>query len=141
MVDRWLNRLDIVNNIIVNNRNKRRVYNFDYQKYDEEQFWSRYRLTKVEFQDMRPHNDKGRPIPADVQLLLINSPFLCHWYVPVSMWGPMSNFATISKSNYKTPICNRFFYIQGHPFDLLLNLSVVFFPVGKSAAYFETSFT
>ena len=71
MVDRWLNRLDIVDNIIVNNRNKRRVYNFDYQKYDEEQFWSRYRLTKVEFQDMRPHNDRRRPILADVQLLLI----------------------------------------------------------------------
>ena len=30
MVDRWLNRLDIVDNIIVNNRNKQRVYNFDY---------------------------------------------------------------------------------------------------------------
>ena len=49
MVVRWLNRLDIVDNIIVNNRNKRRVYNFDYQKYDEEQFRSRYRLTKVAF--------------------------------------------------------------------------------------------
>ena len=71
MVVRWLNRLDIVDNIIVNNRNKRRVYNFDYQKYDEEQFRSRYRLTKVAFQDIRPHNDRGRPIPADIQLLLI----------------------------------------------------------------------
>ncbi len=71
MVVRWVHRLGIVDNIIVNNRNKRRVYHFDYQKYDEEQFRSKYRLTKVVFQDIRPHNDRGRPIPADVQLLLV----------------------------------------------------------------------
>ena len=129
--------------IFANNRNKRRVYNFDIQKYDEEQFRSRYRLTKVAFQDIRPHNDRGRPIPTDVQLLLI-----IRFYATGTFQLACGDLCQISqlyhhaiKSNYKTPICNRFFYIQGHPFALLLNLSVLFFPVVKSAAYFETSFT
>ena len=51
---------------------------FDYGKYDDEQFRCRYRLTKAGFRDLldiiRPeisaHNDRGKPIPADIQLLL-----------------------------------------------------------------------
>ncbi len=72
MVDRWLNRLDIVDNIIVNNRNKRRVYNFDYQKYDEEQLRSRYRLQRLHFRiHVRITTGEDPCIPADIQLLLI----------------------------------------------------------------------
>lgn len=51
---------------------------FDYDQYDEEQFRSRYRLTNEGFRallDMiypaiSAHNDRGKPIPADIQLLL-----------------------------------------------------------------------
>ena len=78
MADRWLNRLACLNNIVPNNRNRRKPYLFDYGKYDEEQFWNRYRLTKAAFRELleiiRPdisaHNDRGKPIPADIQLLL-----------------------------------------------------------------------
>ena len=91
MADRWLNRLEYVDNIAPNNRNKRKPYIFYYGKYEGEQFWSRYRLTKAELfleiikllkiikpvsywnlikPDMSAHNDRGKPIPADIRLLL-----------------------------------------------------------------------
>ena len=78
MADRWLNRLECVDNIAQNNRNKRKPYIFYYGKYEEEQFRSRYRLTKAGFRelleiikpDISAHNDRGKPIPADIQLLL-----------------------------------------------------------------------
>ena len=78
MADRWLNRLECVDNIAPNNRNKRKPYIFDYGKYEEEQFLSWYRLTKAGFRelleiikpDISAHNDRGKPIPADIQLLL-----------------------------------------------------------------------
>ena len=78
MADWWLKRLTSVDNIPVHYRNKRKAYKFDYEQYDVEQFRSRYRLTKVGFRELlaiiRPdicaHNDRGKPIPADIQLLL-----------------------------------------------------------------------
>lgn len=78
MAERWLNRLNAVDNMIFNNRNRRREYNFNIEQYDDEQFRSRYRLTKDAFQeflamiraDIQAHNDRGRPIPADIQLLI-----------------------------------------------------------------------
>ena len=47
-------------------------------KYDEEQFRSRYRVTKAAFQELldiispniSAHNVRGKPILADIQLLL-----------------------------------------------------------------------
>jgi hypothetical protein len=61
-----------------NNRDRRRPYIFYYGKYDEEQFQCRYRVTKAGFRELlyiiRPeisaHNERGKPIPADIQLLL-----------------------------------------------------------------------
>ena len=78
MADRWLRRLELVDNIPRNNRNSRRRYHFDYENYDEEQFRSRFRLTKDGFRtlldmlrhNLSPNNERGRPIPADIQLLL-----------------------------------------------------------------------
>ena len=78
MADRWLNRLACLNNIVPNNRNRRKPYLFDYGKYDEEQFRNRYRLTNAAFcelleiirPDISAHNGRGKPIPADIQLLL-----------------------------------------------------------------------
>ena len=78
MADRWLNRLACLNNIIPNNRNRRKPYLFDYGKYDEDQFRNSYRLTKAAIRELleiiRPdistHNERGKPIPADIQLLL-----------------------------------------------------------------------
>ena len=78
MADRWLNRLACLNNIVPNNRNRRKPYLFDYGKYDEEQFRNRYRLTKAAFHELleiiRPdisaHNDRGKPTATDIHLLL-----------------------------------------------------------------------
>lgn len=78
MAGRWLHRLNAVDNIIFNNRNKRKTYTFNIDTYDDEQFRRRYRLTKDAFQELlriirphiRAHNDRGRPIPADIQLLI-----------------------------------------------------------------------
>ena len=78
MADMWLNRLACLNNIRPNNRNRWTPYLFDYGKYEEEKFWNRYRLTKAAFRELleiiRPdisaYNDRGKPIPADIQLLL-----------------------------------------------------------------------
>ena len=49
MADRWLRRLELVNNIPRNNRNKRRIYHFDLGNYAEEQFLFRFSLTKDGF--------------------------------------------------------------------------------------------
>ena len=54
------------------------MYNFNYEMYDEEQFRIRYRLTKDSFREIlniiapaiSGHNERGNPIPADIQLLL-----------------------------------------------------------------------
>ena len=78
MADRWLNRLACLNNIVPNNRNRRKPYLIEYGKYDEEQFRNRYRLTRAAFcelleiirPDISAHNEIGKPIPADIQLLL-----------------------------------------------------------------------
>jgi hypothetical protein len=78
MAERWLRRLELLDNVARNNRDKRRPYILDYGKYDEEQFRCRYRVTKAGFRELldiiRPeisaHNDRGKPIPADIQLLL-----------------------------------------------------------------------
>ena len=78
MADRWLKKLELVDNMPTDNRNKRKLYNVDYEKYEEEQFRSRFRLTKDGFcelldilrPDISAHNERGRPIPADIQLLL-----------------------------------------------------------------------
>ena len=61
-----------------NNKDRRGPYSFDSGKYDEEQFHGRYRVTKAGFRELldiiRPgiaaHNDRGKLIPIDVQLLL-----------------------------------------------------------------------
>lgn len=70
--------LRLLDNIPRNNRIVRRECSFDYDQYDEEQFRSRYRLTNEGFRallDMiypaiSAHNDRGKPITADIQLLL-----------------------------------------------------------------------
>ena len=67
-----------MDNIPRNNRNRRRKYRFDYENYDEEQFRSRFRLMKdgcrtlldMLRHNLSAHNERGRPIPADIQLLL-----------------------------------------------------------------------
>ena len=48
MADRWLRRLELVDNIPRNIRNGRRRYHFDYENYDEEQFRSRFRMGFVD---------------------------------------------------------------------------------------------
>ena len=78
MADRWLRRLELVDNIPRNIRNGRRRYHFDYENYDEEQFRSRFRLTKDGFRtlldmlrhNLSGHNERGRPTSVDIQLLL-----------------------------------------------------------------------
>ena len=78
MAERWLKRLELVDNVPRSNRDRRRPYIFDYGKYDEEQFRSRYRIPKAAFRelldiispDISAHNDREKPIPADTQLLL-----------------------------------------------------------------------
>ena len=67
-----------MDNIPRNNRNRRRKYRFDYENYDEEQFRSRFRLMKdgcrtlldMLRHNLSAHNERGRPIPANIQLLL-----------------------------------------------------------------------
>ena len=54
------------------------MYNFNYEMFDEEQFQIRYRLTKDGFREIlniiapaiSGHNERGNPIPGDIQLLL-----------------------------------------------------------------------
>ncbi len=56
----------------------RREYNFDYDKYTDEECRRPFRLTKPAFQELLHlatpmialHNERGNPIPADIQLLL-----------------------------------------------------------------------
>ena len=67
-----------MDNVARNNIGRRRPYIFDCGKFDEEQFRSRYRVTKAAFRelldiissDISGHKDQGKPIPADKQLLL-----------------------------------------------------------------------
>ena len=78
MAKRWLKRLELLDNVASKNTGRKRPYIFDYGKYDEEQFRSRYRVTKAAFRelldiispDISAHKDQGKPIPADIQLLL-----------------------------------------------------------------------
>ena len=78
MAERWLKRLELLDNVARNNTGTRRLYIFDYGKYNEEQFRSRYRVTKAAFRelldiispDISVQKDQGKPIPADIQLLL-----------------------------------------------------------------------
>ena len=78
MANVWLNRLQHLDNIPPNNTNRNRMYNFNYEMFDEEQFQIRYRLTKDGFREIlniiapaiSGHNERGNPIPADIQLLL-----------------------------------------------------------------------
>ncbi|XP_023931601.1 putative nuclease HARBI1 [Lingula anatina] len=74
----WLNRIENNNRLQHVGGQVRREYNFDYEKYTDEEFRRRYRLTKDAFQELlrlvtpmiAPHNERGNPIPADIQLLL-----------------------------------------------------------------------
>ena len=92
MADRWLNRLANVDIVAQNNGHGRKVYNFDYDRYDEEQFRSRYRLTKDAFrellelirEDITSHNERGNPILATFNCLLPS--VLCYWYISASLW-------------------------------------------------------
>jgi hypothetical protein len=78
MANVWLERLEHLDNLPRNNRNENRNYNFNYEMYDEEQFRSRFRLTKDGFweilniieADISAHNERGNPIPAEIKLLL-----------------------------------------------------------------------
>ncbi|CAB4033400.1 Hypothetical predicted protein, partial [Paramuricea clavata] len=78
MAERWLRRLELLDNVARDNRGRRRPYIFDYGKYDEERFRCRYRVTTARLRELldiiRPersaHNERGNPIPADIQLLL-----------------------------------------------------------------------
>ncbi len=78
MANVWLERLEQLDNLPRNNRNENRNYNFNYEMYDEEQFRSRFRLTKDGFREMlniieadiSAHNERGNPIPAENKLLL-----------------------------------------------------------------------
>ena len=83
MANVWLERLEQLDNLPCNNRNENRNYNFNNEMYDEEQFRSRFRLTKDGFHEMLniieadifPHNERGNPIPAEIRLLLT----LCYY--------------------------------------------------------------
>ena len=74
----WLQRHENVDILQGFGRRPRRIPNFDYNVYDEEEFRQRYRLTKDAFYELLdiirpnllPHNNRGRPIPVDLQLLL-----------------------------------------------------------------------
>ena len=78
MAERWLKRLELLDNVARNNTGRRRPDIFDYGKYNEEPFRSRYRVTKAAFRelldvispDIYAHKDQAKPIPADIQLLL-----------------------------------------------------------------------
>jgi hypothetical protein len=78
MAERWLRRLELLDNVAKDNRDRRRPYIFDYGKYDKERFRCRYGVTKAGFRELldiiRPeifaHNERGKSIPADIQLLL-----------------------------------------------------------------------
>jgi hypothetical protein len=48
----WLNRLQHLNNIPPNNRNRNRIFNFNYEMYDKAQFRIRFRLTKDGFREI-----------------------------------------------------------------------------------------
>ena len=52
MANVCLERLEQLDNLPRNNRNENRNYNFNYEMYDEEQFRSRFRLTKDGFREM-----------------------------------------------------------------------------------------
>ncbi len=52
MANVWLERLEHLDNLPRNNRNENRNYYFNYEMYDEEQFRSRFRLTKDGFREM-----------------------------------------------------------------------------------------
>ena len=78
MAERWLKRLELVDNVARSNRDRRRPCIFDYGKHNEEQFRSRYQVPKDAFRelldiispDISAHNDRGKTFPADIQLLL-----------------------------------------------------------------------
>ena len=78
MAERWLRRLELLDNVAKDNRDRRRPYIFDYGKYDEERFRCRYGVTKAGCRELldiiRPeisaHNERRKPIPADIQLLM-----------------------------------------------------------------------
>ena len=64
-------------NVTRNNRDRRKSCTFDYGRYDQEQFRGRFLVTKAGFRGLldldRPeipgHNDRGKRIPIDLQLL------------------------------------------------------------------------
>ena len=61
MAERYLKRLELLDNVTKNNKDRWRPYSFDYVKYDEEQFHGRYRVTKSGFRellDMIDHSKK-----------------------------------------------------------------------------------
>ena len=76
----WLERLEHLDiwSICHAITETRRRKNFNYEMYDEEQFRSRFRLTKDGFREMLniieadipAHNERGNPIPAEIKLLL-----------------------------------------------------------------------
>ncbi len=85
MTNVWLERLEQLDNLPRDNRNENRNYNFNYEMYDEEQFRSRFRLTKDGFREMlniieadiSAHNERGNPIPAEIKLLLLQKLSSC----------------------------------------------------------------
>ncbi|XP_028407526.1 putative nuclease HARBI1 [Dendronephthya gigantea] len=78
MANLWLEILQQLDNLQRNNGKENRNYYFNYEIYDEEQFRSRFRLTKNGFREMfdiieadiSAHNERGNPIPAEIKLLL-----------------------------------------------------------------------
>ena len=67
-----------MDNLARNNTDRRRPCIFYYGKFDEEQFRFRYRVTTAAFRelldiispDISADNDREKPIPADIKLLL-----------------------------------------------------------------------
>ena len=113
MAERWLRRLDLLDNVARNNRDRRRPYIFYYGKYDEEQFRCRYRVTKDGFWELldiiRPeisaHNDRGKPMHTDRYTTFVDVKVLRYTgYISASMLRFAWNFAAISKWNYKASI-------------------------------------
>ena len=142
ITDRWLNRLTSVDNIPVHYRNKRKTYNFDYEQYDEEQFRSRYGLTKAGFRELlaiiRPdicaHNDRGKPIPADIQLLLT-----LRFYATGTF-----QFACGDLCDIPQRLASRIIKLVSEIIARLKKHYINFpaddtFPIVKNIAYFETS--
>ena len=79
MANVWLGRLQQLDDLPGCNRNENRnQYNVNDKMYDEEQFRSRFRLTKDGFreilniieEDISAHNERGNQIPAGIKLLL-----------------------------------------------------------------------